>query len=374
MHSRLRLLAAVLLTALAALCAPASANHRIFHITNNASQRITSLTMIYHLADGSTVQQSYNIRIPLRVIQDIAIPHSVATSGGSVDTSSVCVIDLGIGYSDDSAVWVRGEDLCSKPNVEARNGSASAYYNAAYATPIPDMTPEPTAAPATPQPQATPRTPAAEALFRGEQFFAKGKFDAAMPYFNRSLKLNPRDTLAYAYRGRTYFLMNKLQPSLSDLDAGLRVDPQDALLHWIRGNTEWASGLLDSALEDYSATAQEVSSVKPYMTILSFLAAGVNHDPEKAKSVLASCSGACGGSKWEQHELDYLRGTITGRDLINLASNAFDRDDAHAIVGFSLLLRGKAAEARTHFNWVVQHGEPTENWRPIVRVQLAKMR
>lgn len=374
MRPRLRLWLPPVLASIAALGAPALAAHHTVHITNNASQRITSLTMIYHLGGGSTVQQSYNVGIPLRVIKEISIPHSVATSSGPVETQDVCAIDLAIGYSNDSAVWLKGEDLCAKPNIEARDGYASAYYNAAYATPIPDITPQPTAAPGSPQPQATPRTPTAEAIFRGSQFFVKGDFDAAMPYFTRALKMSPRDTLAYAYRGRTYYLQNKLQPSLTDLDAGLRVDPADALLHWIRGNTEWASGLLDSAVEDYAATGQEEGSVKGYMTVLSVLAAGINHDPQRAKSLLAACTASCQNTKVVQREVEYLQGKFTGRDLINTAGNVYDRADAHAIVGYSLLLRGKTAEARTHFTWIIQHAAPTENWRPIVRVQLAKMR
>lgn len=374
MGSRLRLLLPAFLAAIAALGLPALAAHHTFHITNNASQRITSLTMIYHLPGGSTVQQSYNISIPLRVIKDISIPHSVATSSGSVDTSDACAIDLAIVYSSGTAVWLKGEDLCAKPNIEARDSYASDFYNAAYATPIPDLTPAPTAAPATPQPKATPRSPAAEALFRGEQFFDKGNFTAAMPYFNRALKLNPRDTLAYAYRGRTYFLMNKLQPSLNDLDAALRIDSQEALLHWIRGNTEWASGLTDSALEDYSVTGQEVPDIQGYMTVLSALAAQDNGDPQKAKSLLAGCVAPCGTDKWVQRDLQYLQGKITGRDLINAAGTTFQRGDAHAIVGFALLARGKPAEAKVHFTWVMQHADPIDNWRPIIRTRLARMK
>jgi len=360
----------------ATLCAPAWADHHTFRVTNNATHRITALTMIYHLADGSTVEQAYNVSIPLRVVESIAIPHSVATPSGPVDTSSVCAIDLALSYANNTSVWLKGEDLCEKPNIEARDYGAYDYFNAQYATPIPDQTPHPTPEPASPRPQATPRTPAEEALYRGSQLFGAGDFTAALPYFNKTIKLNPREQLAYAYRSRTYFLMNRLQPSLNDADTGLRIDLSYGLLHWIRGNTEWASHLNDSAIEDYTATltSSQGADVQAYVTVLAVLAAEESGDREQAKSLLASCATSCKGDAGSQRLLQYLQRKITARDLLNAASDKFQRADAHAVIGFTLLQRGERAEASEHFKWVMRNAEPTDNWRPIVRARIADIR
>ena len=362
----------LLVSAIALLSAPVLAEHHVFHITNNASQRIAVLTMVYHLPDGSTLQRAYNVKIPLRVIKDITIPHSVVGTSGPVDTSEVCTIDLAIGYANGTSVWLTGRDLCAQKNVEARDSGAYLYTNAQYATPMPDLTPEPTAVPPTPQPQPTPRTPAQEALHRGEQLFAAGEFNAALPYFNRVIKLDPRNSYAYAYRSRTYFLLDRLQPSLSDADTGLRIDVQYGLLHWIRANTEWASHLNDSAIEDYTvtATSPNVSDVQAYVTVLSVLAARESGDLARSKTLLATCATSCKGGAGSQRLLAYLQGKLTARDLLNAASTKYERADAHAVLGFVLLQRGRKSEAREHFRWILQNAAPTDNWRPIVRVRL----
>lgn len=363
-----------LVAALFALLPSASlATHHVFHITNNASSRITAITLVYHLDNGSTVQQSYNISVPLRIIKDVAIPHSVVTSGGTYDTSEVCNMDLAISYANGTSVWLRNTNLCSTTNVEALDSTASAYYNAQYATPRPDITPQAVATPA-PQPTVTPRTPSEEAVHRGEQMFDKGRFAAALPFFTSAIKLAPRYQFAYAYRSRTYFLMNDFPHSLADADAGLRVDTDYPLLHWIRGNTEWASGLNDSAIEDYGVTAQQYPKVHGYMTVLSVFAARESGDSARAKSLLAACPTRCPDSDDSTTYLQYLQGKLTARDLLNAAKDNSARAEAHAIIGFNVAERGKTAEARQHFQYVLRYGDPYDNWRPIIRLKLAKMR
>ncbi|GAC1388184.1 MAG: hypothetical protein NVSMB31_01710 [Vulcanimicrobiaceae bacterium] len=359
--------------ALAGLCAPALASHHVFHITNNGSLRITALAMVFHLPDGTTVRQSYNVSIPLRVIKDISIPHSVVTSAGSTDTSSVCTIDLAITYSDKTSHWLMGADLCSSPNIDARDTAAYAYKYAEHATPIPDLTPPPTPAPATPRPSATPRTPAEEAFHRGQQYFDKGEFAAAIPFFSQAIKLSPRFQSAYAYRSQTYFLMGRFQQSLSDADAGLHIDITNSLLHYFRADTEWALGLNDSAVEDYNAASASHPEARAFITVLAVVAAREGGDQAQAKTLLAACLAGCKAAAETIQLLQYLQGTITARDLLNSAKNDSERTAAHALLGFSAALRGKTADVRQHFEWVVQHDDPTDLWRPIARARLAKL-
>ena len=354
---------------------PAAASHHSFNVTNNASQRINAITMVYHLADGSTIQRAYDISIPLRVIKNIAVPDSVSSGSGYVDVSNVCDIDLAIGYANGTSVWLTGQNLCSQRNVEARDSYASAFVNAQYATPIPDLTPAPAEATASPQPVATPRTPTQEAVYRGGQLFNAGNFRGALPYFNRALRLDSRNTLAYAYRSRTHFLLNEFAASLNDADAGLRIEPQYALLHWIRANTEWASRLYDSAIEDYGVveSSSYASNERAYFSILSALAARESGDAARAKTLLASCASTCTGDKNTLRILAFMQGKITSRDLLIATSDKYDLGDVHATLGFALLERGKTAEAASHFRWILDHTVPVDNWRPLARDRLGAM-
>lgn len=352
---------------------PAQAGADKFYITNNASSRIKWLTLTFHLSDGSTAQHRYPVVINQRIIESITVPSEVQSSGHAINVSSACTIDVGIGYVNGNTVWARGYDLCSHTYIEALDNSASAYSSSSYTTPRPDMTPD-ISDKTTPEPDPDQaRTPAQEALFRGDQLLKKNQYTAALSYYNRALKLDPRCIDCLLYRGSTYYYLNQFRPALADFDTGLRIDVKNGWLHLGRGNVEWADGMLDSAVEDFRAASQE-EALLVEGTIIGVTAARVNGDSSTARTLLGACGAKCRVRGSLGREMDYVNGVLPGRDLINTAITTEFRTEAHALVGFSALSRGKKGEALPHFKWILQNAKPQDWWRPIVRAQLNKMR
>lgn len=375
MKFRLLVLGLLAIAGIAAAGMPASAGGNKFYITNNGPSRIKWLTLVFHLSNGSTAQHRYPVRINQRVIESITVPDQVKTSGRAIDVSSVCTIDVGIGYAIGSTVWARGYDVCNLAYIEALDTSASAYSNSKYTTPRPDMTPDASDT-ATPEPDPDPqdvRTPAQEAFFRGGQLEKRGNYSGALAYYNRGLRLDPRNVAGLISRGNAYYTLNRFARAIADFDAGLRIDVQDGVLHFARGNAEWANGMLDAAVEDYRAASQ-YELILENSTIVGVIAARVNGDAPAARALLEACTSKCKTHGPLGREVEYLRGALPGRDLINTATSNTDRTEAHALVGFSALSRGKKGEARPHFQWIVKNANADDAWRPIVRAQLAKMR
>ena len=60
--------------------------------------------------------------------------------------------------------------------------------------------------------------------YQGKFYFVVGKYEQALKYLTKLLKLEPNDPFALRYRGEIYHIMKKYEESLADLDKLLEIN------------------------------------------------------------------------------------------------------------------------------------------------------
>jgi tetratricopeptide (TPR) repeat protein len=86
--------------------------------------------------------------------------------------------------------------------------------------------------------------------FEAEQAQKKGNNDEAIDCWNSVLRLDPKNTYAYASRGRLHNLKGEFALSIADYTEALRYEPNYAYAFAQRGATQGRLGNLDAALND----------------------------------------------------------------------------------------------------------------------------
>jgi len=92
--------------------------------------------------------------------------------------------------------------------------------------------------------------------FKGKQAYEEDEYDEAIDYFNKSIKLNPDNSLTYHLRGLCYAYLKKFELSLSDFNKSIQLDPQNPVGYNNRGNNYLNMGKFDQALDDLNKSIQ----------------------------------------------------------------------------------------------------------------------
>ncbi len=108
------------------------------------------------------------------------------------------------------------------------------------------------------------------------------------------------------------------------------------------------------------------------MTYLTVLVQRERGETAAAKALLLVCKRTATCRKdGDYPKTRYLLGEISPSVLFADAKTDMERVDRHAVVGLSLLQRGDAQGARSHFVWAVAHAKPGDIWLPILRQRLS---
>jgi tetratricopeptide (TPR) repeat protein len=102
---------------------------------------------------------------------------------------------------------------------------------------------------------ATPPDPAAsvpELFQRALEASRAGRFDLALPLWNRVLEQAPKDAAAWSNRGNVQLALGDPLAAIADQDQSLLLEPDNADPHLNRGTAEEALGRWDEAAADYA--------------------------------------------------------------------------------------------------------------------------
>ena len=81
----------------------------------------------------------------------------------------------------------------------------------------------------------------------------KGNADAAILYFNESIRLNSKDAMPYMYRAICFKTKGNLDRAVADCGDAIRLNPNIPAVYGVRGDLDLAKELWDLAIADYSA-------------------------------------------------------------------------------------------------------------------------
>jgi tetratricopeptide (TPR) repeat protein len=62
----------------------------------------------------------------------------------------------------------------------------------------------------------------------GKQWLSNKEYDKAIQDFDESIRLNPRDEIAYVFRGRAWSAKNEYLKAIKDFEHAIRLDPRSA--------------------------------------------------------------------------------------------------------------------------------------------------
>ena len=85
---------------------------------------------------------------------------------------------------------------------------------------------------------------------QGNEALEKGDYDKAIAAYDKAIRLNPRDTLAYNNRGMAYERKGDRGKAISDYSEAIRIDPKYETAYNNRGSAYGAKGDYDKAIAD----------------------------------------------------------------------------------------------------------------------------
>lgn len=126
----------------------------------------------------------------------------------------------------------------------------------------PEAAPERPAAkaPRTPEPaEATPSLPesrdsaeAETAFEKGIEFGKQNKFQKAVEFFDKAIKLNPNRADYFASRGHAHYYLTQYPKAIDDYTKAIEKNPSFALAYSMRGLSRSRSGRYPQAIEDFN--------------------------------------------------------------------------------------------------------------------------
>lgn len=232
-----------------------------------------------------------------------------------------------------------------------------------------------------------------QALYnRGLVHAARHEPVEAVADFDEVIRLDPRNADAYNQRGSAHHILGEDDQAIADYDRSLQFRPNDPHVLNNRAIARAAVGQLDEALADVvlalkrapqytaalyhrtvfdliagrdaSAPARRVVNLEgkqpnlgPYALMAASLAARRLKKDDDARTLLAEARKLLGPKpSWPGPIAAYLAGEIDVQALLNSAENEDQRTIARGFLGYDQMLRGDRDAARTHFQWIAEHG------------------
>ncbi|HEX4949033.1 MAG TPA: hypothetical protein VFZ34_20315, partial [Blastocatellia bacterium] len=132
-------------------------------------------------------------------------------------------------------------------------------------------------------------------------------------------------------------------------------------------------------------TAQDCMQMKnkrdraaPYIALFEYFGWRVANKEAQAKAALANealteLQLQLNRGQWPLPVVKYLRGEITGEELLKQTSNNDEQTEARAYLGYDLSLRGKKDDAVPHLRWVKEYGNRNFVEHPLAVLELHRI-
>src|SRR5271165_3600070 len=233
-------------------------------------------------------------------------------------------------------------------------------------------------------------------VWRANVWLKRKEFDAAIADYNEAIRLNPGSAgVAHQGRGRAWREKKDYDKAIADYNEAIRLDPGYAHAYNGRGKTWSAKKDYDKAIADYNEAIRLYPGyVRAYCNRgVAFLLTGsakVGEDARKvlelegwrgeysqyavlwgyfglrragnadsAKRLLDDAAARCETTAWPYPVIRYLRGELDQTAMLAAASDNDKMTVARFYLGLDLALKGRYEEAREHYRWVKEHGNPS---------------
>ena len=221
-----------------------------------------------------------------------------------------------------------------------------------------------------------------------------GRIEDALAMYLEARRLRPEISAAHHNIGLMQMRLGKFSEAIAPLQEALRLEPSYRNARYLLSDAYSKVGRYDDAAESWTKFLEIVPNgpealtkrswnylyagghgreaaadarkylqlygwkdeTSPYLAIMANLGyreAGMN---DEAQAIIAEAVKKCVPDKWTYNIIRFLKGELSGEELMKLATGNDKQTEVHAYLGMDSLLKGKTDEARKHFNWVKEYG------------------
>ncbi len=204
-----------------------------------------------------------------------------------------------------------------------------------------------------------------------------GRFVEAVGPFQEALRLDPQYHKARYFLSEAYSKVRRYDKAVESWTKFLELVPNDpdALTKrsWnflYEGEHGWEAAADARKFLDVKGWRDDVSPYIAVMANLGYRGAGMN---EEAQAILEEATDKGKAGSWPYNIIRYLKGEVTGDELLQLATDNDRKTEARTYMGMDLLLKGKKDEARIHFEWVKEYGNKRFFEYPLAMEELKRL-
>jgi tetratricopeptide (TPR) repeat protein len=193
-------------------------------------------------------------------------------------------------------------------------------------------------------------------LDRGMLYAVQGRYELAIPDFDESIRIFPKNAPSHNWRGQAYGMKGDNERAIQDFSQAIRLDPTFAAPFYNRAQTYRVQGKYELAIRDFSQAVR----LNPNFIAAYRMRGSAYHAIDKYDAAIADFSKAI------ELRADYAAAFV-GRGL----SYVGKKDDERAILDFNQAIRLSPAYAETYVFRALIYANKGENDRAIADLDAA---
>ena len=196
---------------------------------------------------------------------------------------------------------------------------------------------------------------------RGVVWSDKKDYDKAIADYNEAIRLDPGYERAYNGRGKAWSAKKDYDKAIADYGEAIRLDPGYVRAYCNRCVAFHLTG--SAKVGDDARKVLELEGWRAehsqYAVLWGYFGLRRAGNADSAKRLLDDAAARCDTTAWPYPVIRYLRGELDQTAMLAAASDNDKMTVARFYLGLDLALKGRYEEAREHYRWVKEHGNPS---------------
>ena len=189
----------------------------------------------------------------------------------------------------------------------------------------------------------------------------KKDYDKAIADYNEAIRLDPGYAHAYNGRGKTWSAKKDYDKAIADYNEAIRLYPGYVHAYCNRGVAFLLTGSAKVGEDARKVLELEGwrGEYSQYAVLWGYFGLRRAGNADSAKRLLDDAAARCETTAWPYPVIRYLRGELDQTAMLAAASDNDKMTVARFYLGLDLALKGRYEEAREHYRWVKEHGNPS---------------